>query len=115
MNVYIQFSMTMHIPQRGLLKHGNFGVFNSDVSGLIFRCKVYLQPNPAFSACTAMVDKLQKKGEIWYICELCGFGYRSVETAERCEEYCDLHGSCSPEIHKQAVSKPTVRVIPLAA
>jgi hypothetical protein len=62
-----------------------------------------------------MVDKLQKKGEITYICELCGFGYSSVETAEQCEEYCDLHGSYSQEIHRQAVSKPTVRIIPLAA
>jgi predicted subunit of tRNA(5-methylaminomethyl-2-thiouridylate) methyltransferase len=62
-----------------------------------------------------MVDKLQKKTEIMYICELCGFGYRSLETAELCEEYCDIHGSYSPEIHKKAISKPTLRMIPLAA
>ena len=63
----------------------------------------------------AMVDKLKKKSETTYICELCGFGYKTVETAEQCEEYCDIHGSYSPEIHIQAISKPTVRIIPLAA
>jgi rubrerythrin len=62
-----------------------------------------------------MVDELLKKGETIYICQLCGFGYRTLEAAERCEEYCDVHGSYSSEIHKQAVSKPTVRTIPLAA
>jgi len=62
-----------------------------------------------------MVDKIRKKGEITYVCELCGFGYRALETAEECEEYCDLHGSYSPDIHKHSTSKPTVRLIPLAA
>jgi len=62
-----------------------------------------------------MVDRFKKKGEVVYICELCGFGYKAVETAEQCEEYCDLHESYLPEIHKQAISKPSVRTIPLAA
>jgi len=62
-----------------------------------------------------MVDKIRKKGETIYICELCGFGYEQLETAEQCEEHCDLHGSYSPEIHKQATSKPTVRLMPLFA
>jgi len=62
-----------------------------------------------------MVDKLQKKGEITYLCELCGFSYGTLENAEQCEEYCDIHGSYSPEIHKKAISKPTVQTMSLAA
>jgi len=62
-----------------------------------------------------MVDELRKKGGIVYICELCGFGYRTLDTAEQCEEHCDLHGSYSPEIHKLAISKPKVFLVPLAA
>jgi hypothetical protein len=62
-----------------------------------------------------MVDTLQKKGEIVYLCELCGFGYKVLETAELCEEYCDTHGRYSPDIHKHAIHKPTVPVMPLAA
>jgi hypothetical protein len=62
-----------------------------------------------------MVDTLQKKGEVVYLCELCGFGYKVLETAELCEEYCDTHGSYSPDIHKHAIHKPTVPVMRLTA
>jgi len=62
-----------------------------------------------------MVDKLRKRGEVVYTCELCGFGYRTLETAEQCEEHCDLNGSYSPEIHKLAISKPNVSLVPMAA
>jgi hypothetical protein len=62
-----------------------------------------------------MVDKRLKKGEAVYFCELCGFGYKVLETAELCEEYCDTHGNYSPDIHKRAICKPTVPVMRLAA
>jgi hypothetical protein len=62
-----------------------------------------------------MVDKLLKRGEIVYQCELCGFGYKELETAELCEEYCDTHGKYSPDIHKEAISKPSIRTMQLTA
>jgi len=62
-----------------------------------------------------MVDELKRKNEIVYLCELCGFGYRDLETAEKCEQYCDTHGSCSPEITQKAIYKPAIRVMPIAA
>jgi len=62
-----------------------------------------------------VVDELNRKGAIVYTCELCGFGYRELETAERCEEYCDTHGSCSPEISREAVYKPAIRVMSVLA
>ena len=58
-----------------------------------------------------MVNELSRKGEIVYVCELCGFGYKDVDTAERCEQYCDTRGSCSLEITQKAVYKPTVKVM----
>lgn len=33
-----------------------------------------------------------------YACEFYGFGYVALENAERCEQYCYTHGSCSAEI-----------------
>ena len=62
-----------------------------------------------------MVDKIQRKGKIVYLCELCGYGYKSLETAEECEEYCDTHKSYSQNIHGCAVAKPTVRFMPITA
>jgi len=61
-----------------------------------------------------MVDEMKKGGKTIYLCELCGFGYADLETAERCEEYCDLHGSCSLEITQRAVYRPSVRVMTAA-
>jgi len=62
-----------------------------------------------------MVDKLLKKGEVVYSCELCGFGYRQLEDAELCEEYCDTHGDSWPDLHKNATYKPSVRTMRLEA
>ncbi len=62
-----------------------------------------------------MVDELKRKGETVYTCELCGFGYEDLETAERCEQYCDIHGTCSIEITQKAIYKPSVRVMPALA
>jgi hypothetical protein len=62
-----------------------------------------------------MVDKVKKKGDTVYLCELCGYGYKLLETAEDFEEYCDTHGTYSPDIHAHSIAKPTVRVMQLAA
>jgi hypothetical protein len=58
-----------------------------------------------------MVNELESKAGTVFQCELCGFGYKDLDTAERCEEYCDAHGSCSLEITKKAIHKPNVRVM----
>ena len=62
-----------------------------------------------------MVDEMHRKGSSVYLCELCGYGYKSLETAEQCEEYCDTHETYSPDIHELAVIKPAVRVMRLTA
>jgi hypothetical protein len=62
-----------------------------------------------------MVNELERKIGTVFQCELCGFGYQDLDTAERCEEYCDKHGSCSPEITKRSIYKPSVRVMPAQA
>jgi hypothetical protein len=64
-----------------------------------------------FTEGQSMVDKLQRKGEVVYLCELCGFGYKALETAELCEEYCGMNGNYSPDIHKHAICKPAVPVM----
>ncbi len=53
-----------------------------------------------------MVSQKEHEGEIIFICDLCGFGYRKRETAESCEEYCAENQSCSIEITKDAVYIP---------
>lgn len=58
-----------------------------------------------------MVSELERKSGTVFQCELCGFGYKDLDTAEQCEEYCDTHGSCSLEITKKAIYKPNVRVM----
>jgi hypothetical protein len=62
-----------------------------------------------------MVDELKNKDRAIYQCELCGFGYEDLETAELCEEFCDSHGRCSSKITRRAVYKPSVQVISVAA
>ena len=61
--------------------------------------------------CSKMVNELIKKGLAVYQCELCGFGYADIDTAERCEEYCDTHGTFSLDITHKAIYKPQVRVM----
>jgi rubrerythrin len=62
-----------------------------------------------------MVNELERKGKIVYQCEFCGFGYKDIDTAEKCEQYCDTHGNYSAEIAVKAVYKPPVRVMSAAA
>jgi len=35
-----------------------------------------------------VVNEEFKKGKIIYLCELCGYGYSDLETAEQCEQHC---------------------------
>jgi len=78
-------------------------------------CNVYLNDGDAVSCDAKMVNELKRKGQMVYLCELCGFGYEDMETAEQCEQYCDIHGGCSLEITRKAVYKPAVRVMSISA
>jgi hypothetical protein len=57
-----------------------------------------------------MVNEFEGKVGAVFQCEVCGLGYKDLDTAERCEEYCNAHGSCSLEITKKAIYKPNVSV-----
>ncbi len=59
-----------------------------------------------------MVDKIENKGTTIFRCEFCGFGYSDLDNAERCEQYCHIHGSCSPEIMEKAIYRPQHKVMP---
>lgn len=61
--------------------------------------------------CSSMVNEIERKVGTVYLCELCGFGYQDLDTAERCEQYCDIHGGCSSEITRKAIYKPAVKVM----
>ena len=41
-----------------------------------------------------------------YVCDVCGLGYKSGDTAEACETYCTEHNACSLEITQKAVWPP---------
>jgi hypothetical protein len=62
-----------------------------------------------------MVNEVRLRGQAVYECELCGFGYRDLETAERCEDYCYVHATSSPRITRNAIRKPSVEVNPIVA
>jgi hypothetical protein len=53
-----------------------------------------------------MVNEVSHKGRIIYACEVCGFGYADLETAERCEQYCFSHGHQSPKLAQKAIRRP---------
>jgi hypothetical protein len=55
-------------------------------------------------------EKYTRKGTI-YICELCGFGYSEMETAERCEQYCYSHNKSSDKLTRTAIYKPRIAVL----
>ena len=59
-----------------------------------------------------MVEQVpDKKLRSVYLCELCGFGYVDLETAERCEQYCYTHATSSTKLVQKAVRKPSVQVL----
>ena len=45
----------------------------------------------------------EKAGKRYFVCEECGFAYAEKALAQKCEEYCKKHQSCSLEITKKAV------------
>jgi hypothetical protein len=59
-----------------------------------------------------VVSEVKKASEIVFLCELCGFGYRDLETAERCEQYCYTHSRTSVALARKAVHKPQRQVVP---
>jgi hypothetical protein len=62
-----------------------------------------------------MVTRIQRNDTAVYLCEFCGFGYRTVENAERCEQHCGIDGFTSREIRRKAVFEPRIHVIPVAS
>lgn len=52
-----------------------------------------------------MVKELKKAEKTFYLCEACGFGYKDMQIAKKCEDYCNEHNSCSIEFTKHAVLK----------
>ena len=53
----------------------------------------------------AKMVKLVKKGnKAYHTCEECGFSYETRELAQKCEDWCSEHHSCSLEITKHAVN-----------
>ena len=43
------------------------------------------------------------KDRKYYVCEECGLRYEDIETAQKCEDYCKKHKSCSLEIIKNSI------------
>lgn len=50
-----------------------------------------------------MVKETEKNGKTYYQCEICKFYYESRDLAQKCEDFCKEHNSCSLEITKHAV------------
>ena len=61
-----------------------------------------------------LVESIKKNQAIFY-CEICGFGYKDIRTAEACEQFCDSHGFSSQEILENAIYRPVTLVLSLAA
>lgn len=52
-----------------------------------------------------MVKRNKKEDSFVYLCDECGLGYENGVTAQKCEEHCKKHNSCSLEITKYAIIK----------
>lgn len=52
-----------------------------------------------------MVLEERFDGDDAFRCEVCGFHYEEQATAERCEDFCREHGSCSSTITEQALER----------
>ena len=50
-----------------------------------------------------MVKKIKNKGNVYYKCEACGFAYKNIKIAKKCEDYCNKHHGCSLDIPKNAI------------
>ena len=44
-----------------------------------------------------------KKDKKYFVCEECGFLYKDKKWAQKCENFCKKHKSCSIEITKHSV------------
>ena len=62
-----------------------------------------------------MVNKLSFNRAAVYLCEVCGSGYRSLDTAEHCEQHCSLEMESSPIIRQKAIYEPNVEIIPVSS
>jgi len=62
-----------------------------------------------------LVCESKKKKQAIFHCEICGFGYEDIRTAEACEQFCDSHGFSSQEILGKAIYRPLTPVLSLAA
>ncbi|MBI2105824.1 hypothetical protein HYT56_03230 [Candidatus Woesearchaeota archaeon] len=50
-----------------------------------------------------MVKEIKKENKKYYQCEICKFYYKEKKWAEKCENFCKKHNSCSLEITRHAV------------
>lgn len=55
-----------------------------------------------------MVNEYRWRQQPAFECELCGASYAQLEDAERCEQYCYLHGRPSPLLTQKSVRKTPV-------
>lgn len=61
---------------------------------------------------TTMVMQSKKNDRAVYQCEFCDMGYADLNPAQRCEEWCSTHDSCSLEVTRKAIYKPTLDFMP---
>jgi hypothetical protein len=61
--------------------------------------------------CKNLVYKSLNKDQMVYYCEICGFGYDHLETAEACEEFCNVHDRSAAEITDRAIRRPAIQVV----
>ncbi|MBI2044257.1 hypothetical protein HYT24_02740 [Candidatus Pacearchaeota archaeon] len=50
-----------------------------------------------------MVKEINHKGKKYFQCGICGFYYNAEDLAQKCEDFCKKHNSCSLEITKHSV------------
>jgi hypothetical protein len=50
-----------------------------------------------------MVKEVTRNNKTYYQCEICKFYYKDKEWAQKCEDFCKKHKSCSIEITKHSV------------
>ena len=49
-----------------------------------------------------MVKEIREGGKAYYACEECGFAYETRELAQKCQDWCREHHSCSLRITAHA-------------
>jgi len=50
-----------------------------------------------------MVEEKIVDGKNYFKCSICGFFYKDEQLAQKCEDFCKAHKSCSLEITKYAI------------